>query len=548
VDKVEQTFTRFLNNEVQLDYPDFDAMWGRIEPNLPGTDTTLKVVETVTPKWRWMQHRKVAVISSLAVILVASPVFATVSYKLDGLLNNPSGIQSALQEGLGQSIVQSVTHDGVKLTINTAIVDDNRTVLIYSIGSKNERADYLNFSKMELKDSHNHIVEGRQSQIWDKASQTWNGYFEADWTPDSLEADVQFTAKSFHSFSSIEHDLVFNPFSDKSKIFNIKQDGIGELKVQPFVQGDEMMLTAAVNYYQPEAKEWTTPFIGVYKDNVLIKGVGTSVFGTPGEQGEFISKQFFKLSDLKQESLQYKLLYTREVQRIDKEWSYNLHLDKTKMLSGTVKRTMSIPLEGSGGRLVVEQMSITPTQIRIKTSHAKYARFPYVNYALNVNGRVIKGWEYREKYNPEETTFRFEIPSGMHVTASMPITFIAKYESVEHKDAKEPIQLEGISEQEKTMTTQVGGYSVKWTYFKRDGDLYVQSECTDPSFGGINQTYIGKGMDGKVGKPVTSNFSGDGNNKAIDLYKNYTGNDAEIYIFWYYTENPDKEVRVELKG
>jgi hypothetical protein len=361
-------------------------------------------------------------------------------------------------------------------------------------------------------------------------------------------ADVQFTAKSLHSFSGVERDLVFNPISDKNKSFTIKQDGIGQLKVQPFVQGDEMMLTTAVHYDQPEAKEWAAPYIGVYKDNVLVKGVGTSVFGTPGEQGEFISKQFFKLSDLKQDSLKYKLLYTREVQRIDKEWSYHLQLDKTKMLSGTVKRTINIPLEGSGGRLVVEQMIITPTQIRINASHAKYARFPYVNYALDVNGTVINGWEYREKYNPEETTFRFEIPSGLHVTDQMPISFIAKYESVEHKDAKEPVKLKSISEEEKTMTTQVGGFSVKWTYYKRDGDLYVQSECSDTSFGGINQTYIGKGMDRTVGKPVTSNFSGDGNNKAIDLYKNYTGNDAEIYIFWYYTENPDKQVRVELKG
>jgi hypothetical protein len=93
------------------------------------------------------------------------------------------------------------------------------------------------------------------------------------------------------------------------------------------------------------------------------------------------------------------------------------------MLSGTVKRTMNIPFLGSGGRLVVEQMIITPTQIRINTSHAKYARFPYVNYALDVNGTVINGWEYREKYNPEETTFRFEIPSGLHVTDQMPISF-----------------------------------------------------------------------------------------------------------------------------
>jgi hypothetical protein len=548
MDKVEQTFTRFLNDEEQLIYPDFDAMWGRVEASLPEPNKKLKSVPASVPVWRWMQHKKVAIISSLALLLVAAPAFAAISYKLDGLLNYRSGIQTALQDGLGQSIDQSVTNDGVKLTINTAVVDENRTVLIYSISSELEAADYLNFSTMELKDSHGSAIEGRQSQVWDEASKTWNGYFEADWSPEGLMTDVQFTAKNLQSFSSVKRDLVFNPISDKAKTFVIKQDGIDEIKVQSFVQGEQMMLTSAVTYTQPDVKEWAYPRFGVYKDNVLVKGVGTDVAGTPGEQGEFINKQSFKLTDLKQSDIQYKLLYTREEQRIDKEWTYKLHLDKTKMLSGTIKRTMNVPLEASGGRLVVEQVSITPTQIRVKTSHAQYARFPYVNYALDVNGTVINGWENREKYNPEATTFRFEIPNGLRVTDQTPMVFIAKYESLEHKDAKAPILLNGISEEEKTMTTLVGGYSVKWTYYKRDGNLYVQSECDDPSFGGINQTYIGKGLDQKVGKQVTPHFSGDGNNTAVDVYKNYVGSEAEIYIFWYYTENPEKEVRVKLQG
>jgi hypothetical protein len=548
MDKVEQTFTRFLNDEVQLDYPDFDTMWERVEAKLPEPNTKLKSILVAAPKWKWMQHKKVAVISSLALILAAAPVFAAVSYKLDGLLNFRSGIQTALQDGLGQSIEQSVTNDGVKLTLKTAIVDDNRTVLIYSISSEIEAADYLKFSTMELKDSNGKVIEGRQSQIWDKASKTWNGYFEADWSPEGLMTDVQFTAKNLQSFSGVKRDIVFNPSSDKTKIFAINQDGIDEIKVQPFVQGDQIMLTAAVTYTQPEAKEWAYPSLGVYKNNVLVKGTGTSVFGTPGEQGEFINKQFFKLSDLKQDDIQYKLLYTREEQRIDKEWSYNLHLDKTKMLSGTVKRTMNIPLEASGGRLILEQMIITPTQIRIKTRHAEEERLPYVNYALDVNGTVLNGGENRERDNQSVTTYSFEIPSGLHVTDQTPIAFIAKYESIKHQDAKAPIQLKDISEEEKTLTTNVGGYSVKWTYYKRDGNLYVQSECDDPSFGGINQTYIGKGSDRKIAQLVTSNFSGDGNNKAIDVYKNYAGSEADINIFYYSIENPDKEVRVVLQG
>ncbi|WP_409345207.1 hypothetical protein [Paenibacillus sp. MBLB4367] len=52
----------------------------------------------------------------------------------------------------------------------------------------------------------------------------------------------------------------------------------------------------------------------------------------------------------------------------------------------------------------------------------------------------------------------------------------------------------------------------------------------------------------KIGKQVTANFSGEGINSAIDEYTNFSGTEADIYIFWYYTENPDKEPRIKLNG
>ncbi|WP_162463330.1 DUF4179 domain-containing protein [Paenibacillus psychroresistens] len=552
MDKVEETFTQFQNDEVQLDYPDFDAMWGRIEASLPEPNKKLIKVPASAPKWRWLQHRKVAVISSLALLLVAAPVLATVTNKWDSLFNYRSGIQTALLSGLGQNIDQFVINDGVRLTLKTAIVDDNRTVIIYTISSAIKAADYLKFSTMEIKDSHGRVIEGMQSQTWDEASQTWNGYFETDWSPDTQLSDVQFTAKNLQSFSGVKRDIEFNPLSEKTNLFTIKQDGINEVKVESFVQGDQIMLSSAVTYSQKDVKDWTYPSIGVYKDNVNVRGVGTDVAGTPGEQGEVMRKQSFKLADLEQADLQYKLLYTREEQSINKVWAYNLHLDKTVMLSGTIKRTMNVPLVASGARLDVEQMTITPTQIKIKARHVEsdrfHDRFPYVNYALDVDGKVLNGGEYTfGKYDPEFSYYRFEIPVGLKLTKQSSIFFVAKYESRAFRDAKEPILLKDISEEEKSLTTLVGGYTVKWTYYKRDGNLYVQSECEDPSFGGVNQTYMGKGADGMSGKQVSPHFSGDGVNTGLDVYKNYAGTDAEIYIFWYYVENPNKEIRVELK-
>jgi hypothetical protein len=545
MDKVEKTFERFLDEEAKLDYPDFEAMWSRIESSMPGPDEKLQAVDMAVPKPKRL--RKVAVISILAAVLVATPVVATLSYNWDSILSYRSGVRSALQEGLGQNIGKEVTHDGVTLTVHTAIVDDNRTVLLYSLRTKGGTMSYLNFAKMELKDNGGRIIEGRQSQLWDKASQTWNGYFETEWTPDTLQADVQFTAHNLQSFSAVERDIALDPLNGQTQTFTIGQDGMAEMTVSPFIQGEKMMMASAITFNQTEAKAWVFPHIGVYKDGEPVHDAGSGAFGKPGEHGEYTGQQFYHLIDLQEGSVKYKLLYTREEWRIDKDWTFNLGLDKQQMLSGTEKRPLNVPLEHPDGRMVLTQMIVTPTQIRIKASHEKYASFPFMNYELEVNGIVLKGGMWGPRDNPEETTFRFEVPVGLHVTEQTPVAFVAKYERTEHKDAKEPIRLKDISEEKKTMTTQVGGYTVKWTYYKQDGNLYVQSECEDPSFGGINQTYMRKGGENtSPGKKVSVSFGGDGNNQAIDMYPNFAETEAELGIFWYYTENPDKELRVEF--
>jgi hypothetical protein len=115
-----------------------------------------------------------------------------------------------------------------------------------------------------------------------------------------------------------------------------------------------------------------------------VKEAGSGAFGKPGENGEYTGEQFFRTSDLQQDSVKYKLLYTREEQRIDHDWTYDLRLDKKQMLSGTVKRELNIPVEHLGEQIVLKQMIVTPTQIRIKASHEKHKRFPFIDYALEV--------------------------------------------------------------------------------------------------------------------------------------------------------------------
>jgi hypothetical protein len=542
MDKAEQIFSRFLDDKQEITYPDFDTMWERIEQNLPSADTKLQAVDMSLPRKR--KYRKIVALSVLAAILVATPVFAAISIDWARIL--PRGIQSALQLGLGQVLDQSVTHEGIKLTVNKAIVDDNRTVILYSLSAPKGSVKEMYFSQLTMKDSQGKVIEGNRFQSWDEATQSMNGYFETEWTPKQSEADVQLTAQKLQSFAKVEKELDFNPMNGQKGSYAIHQDGIDNLTIQPFEQGEKTLLKWAITFNNPQVKELAYPNLAIYKDGVLIKSDGHDVFGTPGEQGEYTGQQAFKTEELKAAGIIYKLSYTKESRRVDEAWTYQLHLDKKQMLSGTIKRDLNIPMEDLDLAMVLKEMVITPTQIRVKARHEKYVRFPYMNFELDIDGTTLHGGYSVNPDDPTETTFRFERPIGMQINAGMSIELVAKYQVEEHKDAKDPIRLTNISEKKQTITTQVGGYPVLWTYYRQDNNLFVQSESADPSFGGVNQTYMGKGEQRLIGKPVTANFSGDGNNKAIDMYANYEKKEAELNIFWYYTEKPDKSLRTEL--
>ncbi|MEC0226028.1 DUF4179 domain-containing protein [Paenibacillus alba] len=544
MDKAEQTFSRFLDDNQEMAYPDFDKMWERIEPSLPSDRSALKNVDLALPRKK--RYRKVAILAASAAIMVATPVFAAFTYNWESLFPHRSGIQAVLQQGLGQVIDQSVTHQGIKLTVNKAIVDDNRTVILYSLSAQQGSVKDMYFTEVTMKDSQGKVIEGNRFQRWDEATQSMNGYFETEWTPKQSEDDVQFTAQKLHSFTTVEKELDFNPMSGQTGSFAIHQDGIDNLMLQPFEQGEKTLLKWAITFNDPEVKALAYPNIAVYKDAVLLKSDGHDVFGTPGEHGEYTGQQAFKTEELKAPGISYKLSYTKETRRVDEAWTYQLHLDKKQMLSGTIKRELNIPMEDSGITMVLKEMIITPTQIRVKTSHEKHVQFPYKNYELEIDGVRLEGWSSQNEKDPTESIYRFERPIGMEIKEDKPIAFIGSYRVEEHKDAKDPIRLTNISEKKQTITTQVGGYPVVWTYYRQDNKLFVQSESADPGFGGVNQTYMGKGEQRLIGKPITVNFNGDGNNQAIDMYANYEKNEAELNIFWYYTEKPEQSLKVEL--
>ena len=132
--------------------------------------------------------------------------------------------------------------------------------------------------------------------------------------------------------------------------------------------------------------------------------------------------------------------------------------------------------------------------------------------------------------------------------ANQPVSLIAKHRVDEHAGDKNPIRLTGISAEHQSLTSSIAGYPITWTYYMKDNNLYVESFSSDPTFGGVNQTYYLDGEDRNYGMPAMIGLLGDDSNKHMDVYKNFDKTELEVYIWNYTTHKRDDVLRIPLKA
>lgn len=549
--KLENMLRHQLNDNEAVTYPDFNKMWDRIEKVEAPLPEKISATD-VRGGHRARNWRRITIAASLSTLLAAAPVYAAIQYDWGNLLSHKNGIQAALEQNLGQPLGQSVTKDGVTLTLHTAIVDENRTVILYSVdvGGKADK-EFWKVNGLSLKDEQGNSIEAEYNyEQWDEEQQRYNGYFESNWVPGKDEAKVTLTAAAVQSFNQAEKELPLDSSSPQPQTFELGVEGMKSIEVKPFDRnGDKQLFASAVTFNNPDAKEWVYPQLVAYRGSTRVEPLPEAVFGTPGDNGEYTLKQYFKASEIPDGQTTYKLQYTKLERSISGGWSFDLQLSKKLMESGTIKTALNAPLEAGDTMHRFEQMVITPTQIRVTLrAEEQYKQLPYYKYNLEVGGTVLEGYLHLSPDDdPYLITLKFERPAGLVIDEQTDITFAGKYKVTNHDDDKTPLLLKNISAEKQTVIRDTGGYEVKWTYYMQGNDLYVETESDDPHFGGVNQTYIGLGKERIPSRPVTVNFAGDGNNKAIDVYKDFKGTEASIYMFNYTTDEPDKETRVQLR-
>ncbi|MEK5162100.1 DUF4179 domain-containing protein [Paenibacillus sp. FSL R5-0527] len=547
MERFESQLKDQLKHADTVSYPDFERMWSSIRQD------ELRMAaggEAAIPRRR--SRKRTAIAVSLSVALIATPVYAAVTYDWSNLLSYRAGIQTALEQGLGQTIEQSVTQDGITFTLHTAFTDENRTFLLYSLDPGPARkGKAISFENIGLRDGNGRVIEGNNSYHWNEGLKVYQGYFETDWVLNEREADVEFFVENIRFIGDGSQAIDFRPDRTETQTFNIQKDGIGTVTLQSFEQAEgQVLLKSVISFTDPwlQNNSWVR-IEAVNAKGERIRESKPSVFGTPEAPGEYSNQQIFSAADLRAEGTSFQLKYDRTLGTAAGTWSLRTALSKKQLERSSFKDRLNIPLKEVPGGTKIAEMIVTPTQVRLVLTHEeKYAGVPYTEYQLDVGGKLLEGGLWPFSNEPAQTELRFEMAGVTpEALANEPITLIAKHRVDEHKGDNQPIRLTGISTKRQTVSSSIAGHPITWTYYMKDGNLYVESRSSDPAFGGVNQTYYLDGGERNYGKSALIRMLGDEGNENIDVYENFNKTEQDIYIYMYTTNQPKDELRVQVK-
>lgn len=541
MERIEKKLKSKMKTTNHVQYPDFDQMWSSIQKD------ELKTLEEPI-ELRPRRRKKFALVAGLAVALMATPVYAALNYDWTSILSYRAGIQSALDQGLGQTIEQSVKKEGFTLTVHTAFIDDNRTSLLYSLKpDANWDGKDVSFEKIGIKDSKGNFIEGGYLHEWNDELKVFQGLFETEWIAKDQTTNIDFMIENIQMIDVGTQPINYDPNNLNTQVFPVHKDGIDSVTVHSFDHSDgKILLQSTIALTDPDMLDKGIFIEAIDAKDNSIQRSETLSFSPPGAvTGRYLSQQVFKSDVLQATGTKFQLAYDYIQETKESTWKINMDLAKKHLENGSFKQVLDIPVDEIAVGAKIHEIKVTPTQVRlIFTSKEKetYIPMPYKKYQLDVGGTLLEGSLVSEA---DRTELRFEMTGLNSVSlADQPLTLVAKDRFNEYEGNNQPIRLTNISDTPQSKTTSIDGYPITWKYYKKDNYLYVESSSSNPTFGGVGQTYYLENNERVPGIPRIRFDS----NKQIDEYDNFDKNDLDVYIWKYTTLQPDAELRVPLQS
>ncbi|MFD2671478.1 DUF4179 domain-containing protein [Marinicrinis sediminis] len=544
-----KTRLRELKNETDSAYPNFDQMWAKIEQAGHQANDRNKQ-KTIQQRRQFLPQTAAqwAVLTLLGIVVFGTPAILTAQNQGFWLFGKP-GIESAMSKGLGQNIDTSVVREGITLTLETAVTDHDRTLLLYTLDTRNFPYQLWQFDQMYLVDEKGNKHPGQSSHKYMPNGKI-SGYFETQWSPDQHES-VQFIAEDLQAYSIVESKLDYEPHDGAVQSFPINRDGLQSVQLETRSVGDTNRLLKTTYTYITSTTDKSQPYVQVVRNGKAQPVLGANIMGTPAGEKSFQNQSTYENQILLDPETAFQLTYARIEKEWSEDWNFQLTLDQEQMQKNTQKIVIHKPLDAESG-LHLKELVISPTELVVlaETDHTLMTP-PYIEYWLQIGERRIEGI-YEGKHTGSNETdnlvaFRFEADASLSILPETPISFHARHRQIVVDAPAQSFLLRNIGQEKQSLQADLDGYPITWTYYMEQGNLIVQSDSENNEFSGIWQTY--QLHDGKriYGKPMHASIQGDGDAFGMDRYEGFSGTEAEIYIWKYAVAKPDQEVSLTIK-
>lgn len=546
MEPIERKLNQYFKNID--DEPDYEKMWNSIQDGALRTETGES--ERATGRGK---RKRILMAGVLSIALLATPVYAAFTYDWSQVLTYSPGIESALEQGLGQELDQSVTRDGMTLTAHKAFTDANRTVILYSVQVKNGGPDlYLGFDSIGLQVGEDgSMIEGNNRYLgWNEKLRVYQGYFETDWTMPEKNMKINLVISHPNLTETADFPLRMDTKSLNTETFEVGKDGIDTIQIRRFEENvDQVLFKSAVSFYNKQLQSGSWIRLQLKSgEGAVIETAKPGVFGTPGDQGEYVFDQVYNKREINRDQVAVSLLYNREVYSTQ-DMSLPLELSRKRMEHSTIKKELNATHNRLPAGSMLNQITVTPTQIKILVQHQQdYTSLPHQTYKLQIGDHYFQGGvNPLADIDKDQTELSFEM-SDIKIAdlINQPIVLHASYRIDERNGKNLSIVLKDISEQKRQVQANIEGYPVDVTYYLKEHNLYVESSSTDQSFGGINILSYQQDGEPIYGRSISHSFMGDGNNSRRHEFEDYQLKEIELRPNWYNIDSPEERIIIEL--
>lgn len=545
IESVEKKLRQIASGSRPAD-PDFEAMWAAIGERAAQAARPTGSRRKAPLRKRWVAAVCVALCMALAVPVFAEPS-ATLGWSWNLLTQRAV---KSLAAGDGTRIDQTVESGGISFHLIGAVSDDLRTDLLFDLSGQGFSADdTAAFGQIEWLDDRGVRYDGVAS-FSHREDGRLQGLLEMNSPMPVGERKYTLKVRDLVLYRDALDSVALNPSGANEQQAVIGKGGVASATIESIQrEGDAYTVRYRFTGSDSSMNVANNPRLVLRANGVALRTTNSTVLPPPSSN-TMLRQDTYELSDAQLAKAEFAFARLEESGRRSGEWSFFFEADGRKAEEAIYRSKLDADSTGNDAGLQFTELDVTPLEIRLAYDRPKVSfAFPIRQYekaTLLLNGMEIEGsrWETDIEHN----YFRFLSPEWYRDWSGVPMQLRLSSMVTDAKASSDQLlTLADPTSAKQTIDADVGGFPVRFTYYKDGADLIVESEWLSETNGGIVQTYImanGKRIFAELNPEPPG---GNGTHRKIERYRNLPAGTLQLNPFLYRWTDESKSETISIQ-